>query len=56
VCGATVYWVLESLPDFAYVAVGAFADPNFPPPKIAVYEERRHPWTKMTELHLDASE
>lgn len=28
------------------VAVGAFADPNFPPPKVAVYDCRRHPWVQ----------
>ena len=26
------------------VAVGAFADPSFPPPHVSVYEERQHPW------------
>lgn len=41
VCGATVYW---ELPGFVTVAVGAFADPTFPPPHVSVYEERKHPW------------
>jgi hypothetical protein len=45
VCGSTVYWEPASMPDFVSVAVGAFADPNFPPPYVSVYEERRHPWT-----------
>ena len=44
VCGATVYWEPAGLPDFVSVAVGAFADPNFPPPRVSVYEERQHPW------------
>jgi len=26
------------------VAVGAFADPGFPPPRVSVYEQRRHSW------------
>jgi hypothetical protein len=30
------------------VAVGAFADPAFPPPSMVVYEEQRHPWVKLT--------
>jgi hypothetical protein len=43
-CGATVYWQLENHPDFIAIAVGAFADPNFPHPKFSVYESRRHGW------------
>jgi hypothetical protein len=26
------------------VAVGNFADPAFPAPRISLYERRRHPW------------
>ena len=44
VCGATVYWEADGLPGFIAVAVGAFADPNFPPPHVSVYGERQHPW------------
>ena len=39
-CGSTVYWV----PGYVTVAIGNFADPNFPAPTIAVWEETRHPW------------
>jgi hypothetical protein len=56
VCGSTVYWELGGLPGFTSVAIGAFADPQFPPPKISIYEVRRHPWAVMPELdveHLD---
>ncbi len=45
VCGATVYYLLEDLPEVIAVPVGAFADPSFPPPRVSVYEARRHPWT-----------
>ena len=31
-CGSTVYWEVEASPDLIAVAVGAFADPDFPPP------------------------
>ena len=31
------------------VAVGAFADPSFPPPEDSVYESRRHPWVQLPE-------
>lgn len=44
-CGSTVSWEPTGAPDLIYVAVGAFADPNFPPPHVSVYEERQHPWT-----------
>jgi hypothetical protein len=44
VCGSTVYWELTGAPGFLAVAVGAFADPAFPPPHVSVYEERQHPW------------
>ncbi|MES1973819.1 MAG: GFA family protein [Pseudomonadota bacterium] len=44
VCGATVYWEPSGAPDLVTVAVGAFADPGFPPPQVSVYEERQHPW------------
>jgi hypothetical protein len=43
-CGSTVCWAPNDASDFIYVAVGAFADPSFPPPRVSVYEERRHPW------------
>ena len=44
VCSSTVYWAPSEAPDLLYVAVGAFADPSFPPPFVSVYEERSHPW------------
>jgi hypothetical protein len=43
-CGATVYYRLSTQPDVFAVPIGAFADPDFPPPTISVYESRRHPW------------
>src|SRR5215471_6098226 len=38
VCGSTLYWELDAIPGFVGVAVGAFADPVFPPPKVSIYE------------------
>lgn len=43
-CGSTVYYETESLEGFVGVPVGAFADRDFPPPRVSVYEERKHPW------------
>jgi hypothetical protein len=47
ICGTTVYWALENLPGMIVVAVGAFADPTFAPPRVSVYESRRHAWVVM---------
>jgi len=54
-CGSTIYWRMEGLPDFVAVAVGAFADPGFPPPTVSVYEARRHAWAAVpaNAEHLD---
>jgi hypothetical protein len=46
-CGGTVFWEPDFRPDSIAVAVGAFADPNFPAPTKAVYEGRAHPWAKI---------
>jgi hypothetical protein len=27
--------------------VGAFADPDFPAPRVSVYDCRRHPWVQL---------
>ncbi len=53
-CASTVYWQAAGAPGFVTVAVGAFADPSFPPPRVSVYEERRHPWAlAAAELPLE---
>jgi hypothetical protein len=44
ICGTTVHWQLANSPAFIAIAVGAFADPGFSPPKFSVYESRRYPW------------
>lgn len=43
-CGVTVFYTEPTEPDLIVVAVGAFADPSFPPPTESIYESRRHPW------------
>jgi hypothetical protein len=45
-CGSTV-WENEGFPGIVAVAIGNFADPNFPAPTIAVWEESRHPWVSL---------
>ena len=55
VCGTTVFHTEEGYEDRSVaVAVGAFADPAFPPPRDSVYDCRRHPWVTLpsgTRIH-----
>jgi hypothetical protein len=48
VCGTTVFHTEEGHEQSAAtVAVGAFADPGFPPPQASIYDRRRHPWVQL---------
>ena len=46
-CGATVYYWSD--PERIAVPVGAFADPNFPAPRVSVWEDRMHPWVGLPD-------
>jgi hypothetical protein len=43
-CGTTVYWHLDQFPEVTAVAVGCFADRDFPVPQHSVNERRKHAW------------
>ena len=47
VCGTTVFHTEEGNENSVSVAVGAFADPSFPAPRISIYDSRRHPWVRL---------
>lgn len=47
VCGTTVFHTEEGHDGSVGVAVGAFADPEFPAPQVSVYDCRRHPWVRL---------
>jgi hypothetical protein len=49
VCGATLYYRLDSVEGLIGVPVGAFANPDFPTPSISVFEECMHPWVHLPE-------
>ncbi|MDQ6647676.1 MAG: glutathione-dependent formaldehyde-activating protein [Pseudomonadota bacterium] len=53
--GSTVSWQAAALPGFYILAVGAFADPYFSQPHVAVYEEQQHAWMRLPSSleHLD---
>ncbi|QDF38842.1 GFA family protein [Bradyrhizobium symbiodeficiens] len=46
-CGSTVYWQADNLPAMIGVAVGAIADPDFPPPVRSVFEQSKHGWVEI---------
>jgi hypothetical protein len=47
-CGTTVFHTEAGREQISVaVAVGAFADPSFPPPQDAVYDCRRHSWVQL---------
>jgi hypothetical protein len=53
-CGSTVYWEIPVAPDIIGVAIGAFTDPTFPPPRFSAYEAYRHPWAMTaSDLPMD---
>lgn len=55
-CGTSVFWQADAQPEVTLVAVGCFADPTFPPPRMEVYLNRQHPWTKhMVDEPMDRS-
>jgi hypothetical protein len=46
-CGTTVFY--ETDPELTAVRIGTFGDPSFPPPRVSVWESRRHPWVTPPE-------
>src|SRR5215467_7534447 len=47
-CGTNLFHTEEGEGDRSVgVAVGAFADPTFPPPQVSIYDCRRHPWVRL---------
>ncbi len=48
-CGGVLAWELsEGRPGMIAIAVGMFADPQFPPPERSIYEAHKHPWFDIT--------
>ena len=41
--GSNVFWEGDRNPNTYGIAVGSFADPNFPPPTYSAWEEVMHP-------------
>ena len=46
-CGTNLFHTADGSSSPVSVAVGAFADPEFPPPQVSVYDCRRHAWVQL---------
>jgi len=46
-CGSTVHWKADRLPSMIGVAVGALADPTYPPPVRSIFEQSKHDWVQI---------
>lgn len=49
-CGSQVFYTEPDDPRLVVVAVGAFADPGFPPPTQSGYDHRRHAWLTLPDF------
>jgi hypothetical protein len=48
ICGTSLFHTEEGHEQSSVgVAVGAFVDPDFPPPKVSVYTCRKHGWVQL---------
>jgi hypothetical protein len=47
-CGTSLFWQPSRFPAHTGIAVGAFADPGFSPPRFSVWQEAMHPWLRLT--------
>jgi hypothetical protein len=48
-CGSNIFWKPRRLPDLIGVAIGAFADPDFPMPEQSVWTTSKHHWLDLPE-------
>jgi len=48
-CGSNVYWLPARMPELIGVAVGAFAEPDFPPPEQAVWTREKPYWAPLPD-------
>ncbi len=48
-CGTSLYWDADVGPGWCIVAIGTFADPDFPPPSMSMFEESKHAWVRLPD-------
>jgi hypothetical protein len=56
ICGSTLWYQGGPMPDAIAIPVGAFADPNFPPPRFSVWEKRKHDWVAIRGDEVEHSD
>lgn len=49
VCGTSLFWVGEVMPDIIGVAVGGFGDTTFPVPMASIWEQSQHSWLRLPD-------
>jgi hypothetical protein len=47
-CGGTMLWEASKRESLVGIAIGMFADPDFPPPDPSIYEDMKHRWIEFT--------
>jgi len=53
-CGTTVFYVIDAQPAVIAIPAGAFADPEFPAPRVSVYDpSRRCAWVDIRAEPLE---
>ena len=50
-CGSNVFSEGDRSPNSYGITVGSFADPDFPPPTLSIWEEAMHPWLEWRRRH-----
>ncbi len=49
-CGSSLWWTTAKHPGLIGIAVGAFADPDWPAPVRSVWEATRHAWVDVAAI------
>jgi hypothetical protein len=56
-CGSDVHYEIDGkFGGLVAIPVGAFADPEFPPPRFSVWEERKHSWVEILGPDVEHSD
>lgn len=56
-CGSNLFWETSTLNGMTAVAVGCFADPDFPQPTMSFFGHRRHTWVNVPDgISRDSSD
>ena len=48
ICGDTLYFINDAMPETIAIPLGAFDDPHAFTPTVSVWEGRKHPWLEIT--------